>query len=36
MWRRHFPESAFWVIGLFVGTDKVFSGWAVGQLARQG
>jgi uncharacterized membrane protein HdeD (DUF308 family) len=25
---RHFPESAFWVIGLFVGIDLIFSGWA--------
>jgi len=24
---RHFPESAFWVIGLFVGIELVFSGW---------
>ena len=25
---RHFPESAFWVIGLFVGIDLIFSGWS--------
>lgn len=25
---RHFPESALWVIGLFVGIDLIFSGWA--------
>ena len=24
---RHFPESAFWVIGLFVGIELIFSGW---------
>jgi uncharacterized membrane protein HdeD (DUF308 family) len=27
MW-RHFPEVSFWVIGLFLGIDLVFSGWA--------
>lgn len=25
---RHFPGDAFWVIGLFVGIDLIFSGWA--------
>jgi uncharacterized membrane protein HdeD (DUF308 family) len=30
---RHFPESAFWVIGLFVGIDMVFSGWSWVMLA---
>ena len=25
---RHFPESAFWIIGLFVGIDLIFSGWS--------
>jgi uncharacterized membrane protein HdeD (DUF308 family) len=25
---RHFPESAFWVIGLFVGIDLIFAGWS--------
>ncbi len=25
---RHFPESAFWVIGLFVGIDLIFCGWS--------
>jgi uncharacterized membrane protein HdeD (DUF308 family) len=25
---RHFPESAFWVLGLFVGIDLIFSGWS--------
>ena len=25
---RHFPESAFWVIGLFVGIELIFSGWS--------
>jgi uncharacterized membrane protein HdeD (DUF308 family) len=24
---RHFPESAAWVIGLFVGIDLIFAGW---------
>lgn len=24
---RHFPESAFWVIGLFVGIDLILAGW---------
>jgi uncharacterized membrane protein HdeD (DUF308 family) len=24
---RHFPESAFWVIGLLVGLELLFSGW---------
>ena len=23
---RHFPETAFWVIGLFIGIDLIFSG----------
>jgi uncharacterized membrane protein HdeD (DUF308 family) len=27
IWRQ-WPESAFWVIGLFVGIDLVFSGWS--------
>ncbi len=26
--RRHVPESAFWVIGLFVVIDLIFSGWS--------
>lgn len=25
---RHFPQSAFWVIGLFVGIELIFSGWS--------
>jgi uncharacterized membrane protein HdeD (DUF308 family) len=25
---RHFPESAFWVIGLFVGIEFIFAGWS--------
>ena len=25
---RHFPESEFWVIGLFVDIDMIFSGWS--------
>jgi len=25
---RHFPGDAFWVIGLFVGIDMIFSGWS--------
>ena len=25
---RHLPESAFWVIGMFVGIDLIFSGWS--------
>jgi uncharacterized membrane protein HdeD (DUF308 family) len=25
---RHFPENAFWVIGLFIGIDLIFSGWS--------
>lgn len=25
---RHFPGSAFWVIGLFVGIDLIFCGWS--------
>ena len=25
---REWPESAFWVIGLFVGIDMLFAGWA--------
>jgi len=25
---REWPESAFWVIGLFVGIDMVFAGWS--------
>jgi uncharacterized membrane protein HdeD (DUF308 family) len=25
---RHFPEAAFWVIGLFVGIDLIFAGWS--------
>jgi uncharacterized membrane protein HdeD (DUF308 family) len=25
---RHFPEDAFWVIGVFVGIDLIFSGWS--------
>jgi uncharacterized membrane protein HdeD (DUF308 family) len=25
---RHFPESAFWVLGLFVGIDLIFAGWS--------
>src|SRR5262245_47574442 len=25
---RHFPGTAFWVIGLFVGIDLLFSGWS--------
>lgn len=25
---RHFPEDSFWVIGLFVGIDLIFSGWS--------
>jgi len=25
---RHFPESAFWVIGVFVGIDLIFCGWS--------
>ncbi len=25
---RDWPESAFWVIGLFVGIDMLFAGWA--------
>jgi uncharacterized membrane protein HdeD (DUF308 family) len=25
---RHFPEAAFWVIGLFVGIDLIFCGWS--------
>lgn len=25
---RHFPESAFWVIGVFVGIELIFTGWA--------
>lgn len=25
---RHFPESALWVIGLFVGIDLLFAGWS--------
>jgi uncharacterized membrane protein HdeD (DUF308 family) len=24
---QHFPGSAFWVIGLFVGIDLIFAGW---------
>lgn len=24
---RHFPESAFWVIGIFVGIDLIIAGW---------
>ena len=24
---REFPESALWVIGLFVGIDLIFAGW---------
>ncbi len=31
--RRHSPESAFWVIGLFVGIDMMFSGWSWVMLA---
>jgi uncharacterized membrane protein HdeD (DUF308 family) len=27
IWRQ-WPESAYWVIGLFVGIDMVFAGWA--------
>jgi uncharacterized membrane protein HdeD (DUF308 family) len=26
---RDWPESAFWVIGLFVGIDMLFAGWAL-------
>ena len=26
---REWPDSAFWVIGLFVGIDMLFSGWAL-------
>jgi uncharacterized membrane protein HdeD (DUF308 family) len=25
---RHFPESALWVIGIFVGIDLLFAGWS--------
>jgi uncharacterized membrane protein HdeD (DUF308 family) len=25
---RHFPEDAFWVIGIFVGVDLIFAGWS--------
>ena len=25
---RHMPEMAFWVIGLFVGIEMIFNGWA--------
>jgi uncharacterized membrane protein HdeD (DUF308 family) len=25
---RHFPESAFWVIGIFVGVEMIFCGWS--------
>jgi hypothetical protein len=31
--RRHFPESAFWVIGRFVGIDMIFSAWSWVMLA---
>jgi uncharacterized membrane protein HdeD (DUF308 family) len=24
---RHFPEDAFWIIGLFVGIDLILAGW---------
>ena len=27
IWRQ-WPESSFWVIGLFVGIDLLFSGWS--------
>jgi uncharacterized membrane protein HdeD (DUF308 family) len=27
IWRR-WPESSFWVIGLFVGIEMIFAGWA--------
>jgi uncharacterized membrane protein HdeD (DUF308 family) len=25
---RHFPQSAFWLIGIFVGVELIFNGWA--------
>jgi uncharacterized membrane protein HdeD (DUF308 family) len=31
--RRHFPESAFWGIDLFVGIDMIFSRWSWVMLA---
>jgi uncharacterized membrane protein HdeD (DUF308 family) len=42
IWRR-WPDTAFWVIGLFVGIDMLFAGWslvitalAVRSAAKQG
>ena len=30
---RNFPESALWVIGLFVGIELIFNGWSLVMLA---
>jgi len=35
---QNFPESALWVIGMFVGIDLIFAGWSwvmLGLAARQ-
>ncbi len=32
IWRQ-WPESGFWVIGLFIGIDMIFYGWALVMLA---
>jgi uncharacterized membrane protein HdeD (DUF308 family) len=30
---RHLPDSAFWVVGLLVGLEMLFSGWTWVMLA---
>ncbi len=32
IWKQY-PESALWVIGLFIGIDMIFNGWALVMLA---